>query len=423
MSKPSVIMFNRVYPPVRGATGRVMRDLARGLAADGWHVTVVTTGPKAAKERDGAVRIVRIKANTRPRTILSYALIWARLLLTGLRMKRRDLVITLTDPPLLVVAGQMIARARGSRHMHWCHDMYPDLLPALGVNPPEFIVRRLRAAAAQAMAQCDKVIVIGRCMARRMIRNGVEARRISIIPNWPDRELVSPTRRLRAANSNTLPKELFANSGPKFRVLYSGTMGKAHPLDTVIEAARILNSQHPEIEFVFVGEGQGLDKLVKARDRQGLENIRLIPWQPVSRLRDLMESGDLHLISMVPEAAGMLVPCKLYSAFAVGRPCVFVGPSHCEAARTIIDFNAGSVVAQGEAELLAETIRRYRMDSDVWFTAHEGAVAAGKVYLPDEAIGAWVRRARAVLHLPKVKKAVKPAKTARTAFNDRRKAA
>lgn len=415
MPKPSVIMFNRVYPPVRGATGRVLRDLARALAADGWHVTVVTTGPRAGRERDGAVRILRIKAPARPRSIFSYGLIWVRLLLAGMRLKRRDMVVTLTDPPLMVVAGAMVARAKRSRHMHWCHDLYPDLLPALGVQAPEFVMRRLRRWAHDAMAQCDKVVVIGRCMARRLIRQGIDPQRLSMVPNWPDRELVSPTRRPYPANANTAQKDLFANSGPKFRVLYSGTMGRAHPLETVIEAARLLNTPHPEIEFVFVGEGRGFDKLARARERQGLENIRLIPWQPVSRLRDLMESGDLHLVSMSEDAAGMLVPCKMYSAFAVGRPCVLVGPYGSEAARVIRDYNAGAVVPQGEAEMLADTIRRFRMDSNAWFTAHEGAAAAGQVFLPDESIAAWVRRARAVMRLPKA-----PRLRVRSVFNDRR---
>lgn len=400
MAKPSVLMFNRVYPPVRGASGRVMRDLARGLSAAGWHVTVVTTGPQAGRGRDGAVRIVRIKAGGRPRSLFAYGFIWLRLLLAGARMKRRDLVITLSDPPMLAVAGQMVAQMRGSRHIHWCHDLYPDLLPALDVPMPEAVMRRLRERSLRALRQCDRVVVVGRCMARRLIRQGIPARRISVIPNWPDGELVTPRRNAaaNAANANDgLGPELLASSAQKFRVLYSGTMGKAHPLETIIEAARLLNATHPEIEFVFVGDGAGHERLVRARDRQGLENIRLIPWQPVSRLRGLMESGDLHLVSMAHEAAGMLVPCKLYSAFAVGRPCILVGPSHCEAARTILDFGAGVVVPQGEAEILAETIRAYRHNSADWFAAQDGAKAAGAVYRPDEAIAAWIKRAAAVV--------------------------
>jgi glycosyltransferase involved in cell wall biosynthesis len=374
-----------------------MRDLARAMAADGWHVTVVTTGPRAARERDGAVRIIRVKAPVRPRRIWSYMLIWLRLWLTGMRLKRRDLVVTMTDPPLLSVIGQAVAKAKRSRHIHWCQDMYPDLLPALGLNLPDFAMAYLRRRAQGALMTADKIIVVGRCMARRLVRSGIPAKKISVVPNWPDRELVSRNRRLRPANNNAVTRELFADSGPKFRVLYSGTMGRAHPVETVLEAAHILNASHPEIEFVFVGDGSGIDRIARARSRQGLDNIRLIPWQPVSRLRDLMESGDLHLISMNPDAAGMLVPCKLYSALAVARPCIFVGPSHCETARTIIDFNAGAVVAQGEAQQLADTILRYRLSSDAWFTAHEGARNAGKVFTPDEAIGAWIRRARAVI--------------------------
>lgn len=397
MSKPSVIMFNRAYPPVRGATGRMLRDLARGMAADGWHVTVIAAGPKAGRERDGDVRIIRVKGAARPRSMFAYGLIWLRMMMAGMRLKRRDLVVTMTDPPLLAVIGDMVAKSKGSRHIHWCQDLYPDLLPALGAGMPEFIMRCLHAASYRAMARCDRIVVIGRCMARRLVRGGIDARRISFIPNWPDRELVSPVRRLRPANGNAVHKELFASSEPKFRVLYSGTMGKAHPIDSIIDAARILNGKNPEIEFVFVGEGQGFDRLARARDRQGLENIRMIPWQPVSRLRDLMESGDLHLISMNQDAVGMLVPCKLYSAMAVGRPCVFVGPPHSEAARTINDFKAGAVVPQGDGRALADVILRYRMDGDAWFAAHEGANMAGKIFRPDESIDAWIRRARGVV--------------------------
>lgn len=397
MRQPSVLLLNRAYPPVRGATGRVLRDLARAMAADGWHVTVVTTGAKAGKERDGAVRIVRVKASTRPRRIWSYMLIWLRMFMAALKLGKRDLIVTMTDPPLLAVAGDVLARTKGSRHIHWCQDMYPDLLPALGINVPEFILRHLRTRMNTALMRADKIMVIGRCMARRLVRNGIPAKKISMVPNWPDRELVSPTRRLRPANNNIVQRELFADSGPKFRVLYSGTMGRAHPVETLLEAAKILGVEHTEIEFVFVGDGPGIDRIARERARQGLDNIRLIPWQPASRLRDLMESGDLHLISMSPDTAGMLVPSKLYSALAVGRPCVFVGPSHCETARTILDYNAGSVVPQGEAQQLADTILRYRMSSDAWFTAHEGARNAGHVFTPDHALKAWITRARTIV--------------------------
>ena len=80
-----------------------------------------------------------------------------------------------------------------------------------------------------------------------------------------------------------------------------------------------------------------------------------------------MESGDVHLISVTHKAAGMLVPSKLYSALAVGRPCIYIGPKRTEAAKVIHDFGAGSVIAQGRPRVLADEIKRYRLSADVWF--------------------------------------------------------
>lgn len=413
MRKPSVVFFNRVYPPGRGATGRVLRDLARAFARDGWDVTVVTTGPQSRKERDGAVRVVRLGVNSRRRMGVSfYLMVWMRMLVAGLSVSRPDLIITMTDPPLFVMAGRMIARIRKCKHMHWCQDLYPDLLPAIGVRVPPNVMQYFKINSRRAMKGCDKVVVIGRCMARHLTHSGMDAGRVAVIPNWPDIELMPDAGSYAIANpppANTQPvngarpyNELFRDTEPKFRILYSGNIGRAHPVQTILDAAEILLNRYPDIEFVFVGDGPAFDRLAQERARRGLENIRFLPWQPVSRLRDLMESGDVHLISMHNDAAGLLVPSKLYSALAVGRPCILVGPGQSEAARIIQDFHAGSVVPQGQAEQLAQVIEAYRLSSEVWYGAHEGAAKAGRIFVPEESINAWLERARDITRVHKI---------------------
>lgn len=414
MGKPSVIFFNRVYPPVRGASGRVLRDLARGFARDGWEVTVVTTGPEAGDAHDGPIRIKRLKSPRKAKSLMAYFWVWLRLFGAGLREKKHDLVVTLTDPPLLVVAGSMIARIKGARHVHWCHDLFPDLLPALGLSISRPMMKIFKSLSRGAMKRCDKVVVIGRCMAEKLKEEGLVPGRIAVIPNWPDKELLNGGR---AHNTNGkadgqavagAPVEgarpfdelLKGDETPKFRVLYSGNLGRAHPFDIVIDAAEILQKNHDDIEFVFVGDGPNFDRLSSERDKRGLENIRFLPYQPASRLREMMESGDVHLISMTEKASGLLVPCKLYAAFAVKRPCIFIGPAGSEAAQAITDFKAGTVVAQDDAEKLAETIRTYRSSREVWMNAYKGAGEAGDVFVPREAIAAWLERARTVVESP-----------------------
>ncbi len=436
MKRPSVLFINRVYPPVRGATGRVLRDLAHAFARDGWDVTVLTTGPKAGIYQDGPVTVRRISASG-AKSILAYFWIWVRLLFAAMMLPRHNMVVTLTDPPMLVVAGRILARFKRCSHIHWCHDLYPDILPVLGLNIPTKVMNFLKATSRRAMKSCDRVVVVGRCMAKHLAFTGLDMSKVTIIPNWPDLELsnftLAPTKgsaehasrmqnarfalsaasgaqksarepiRIKgAANGNFAAqargalkqRPFFLDETPKFRVLYAGNLGRAHPVSTILEAAAMLSPEHPEIEFVFVGEGAGYDRIAYERARRGLDNIRLLPAQPVSRLKELMESGDVHLISMKHEAAGMLVPSKLYAALAAGRPCILIGPDHTETARVIREYGAGAIVEQGNAKKLAAEILQMRMDGNSWFAAMTGASRAGKDFSPDHSISSWIRSAR-----------------------------
>lgn len=410
MRKPSVLLINRIYPPVRGATGRVLRDLAQAFARDGWEVTVLTTEPQRTKNgrdsQDGGVRVCRIPAPLR-KTPFNYFWIWLRLLWVALFLPRHHLVVTLTDPPFLVVAGRFIARLKKSMHIHWCQDLYPDILPALGVKPSPFLMRFLQHMSRRSMKSCDRVVAIGRCMARHLVSTGVDMARLVTIPNWPDSELVEPKeapsiRIQDAANSNRArallkSKPFFVDEDPKFRVLYAGNIGRAHPVATLLQAAEDLSGVFPEIEFVFVGEGPGFEALARERSVRGLDNIRLLPPQPASRLKDLMESGDVHLISMKHEVMGMLVPSKLYAALAAGRPCVLIGPEQSETARVLKEFGAGLVVPQGNAHALAEAIKTYRLDEGAWFSAQQGALKAAEKFTPDSSLTSWVKGAREIV--------------------------
>jgi len=408
MKKPSVLFINRVYPPVRGATGRVLRDLAQAFARDGWEVTVLTSGPASSEDMDGSVRVKRIKASGK-KTISAYFMTWLKLLVAGLSLPRHKMVVTLTDPPMLVVAGRILSRIRGSSHIHWCHDLYPDILPVLGLKIPSSVMNFLKGASRRAMKSCDRVVVVGRCMAKHLAFTGLDMSKVTIIPNWPDMELTSrasmtsgvPIRVKMAANANGSLGEsfrpahpFFFDESPKFRVLYAGNLGRAHPISTILDAAAMLLPTHPEIEFVFVGDGVGYEKIAQERARRGLDNIRLLPAQPLSRLKELMESGDVHLISMKHEAAGMLVPSKLYAALAAGRPCILIGPDHTETARVIREYGAGRVVAQGQARQLATEILSFRTDGDKWFAAQTGASRAGEDYAPNRSISSWIKSAR-----------------------------
>lgn len=396
--RASVLIVNRVYPPLRGATGRMMHDLARHFVKTGHKVTILATTPaRSMATSRGNITIVRVK--DRGKTgFWGYAQTLWRLYRAMLRMPRHDVIITMSDPPLLYVAGQRAAKQRKSAHAHWCQDLYPDLFPALGFDVPDRVLRRAFKTGHKALAQVDCVVAISRCMQRHLLRIGVDARHTTVIENWPDQELVNPFAKAAAPPPEiALPhkkklqeRRLYSDpAGQKFRVLYAGTLGRAHPVDAVIQAARILQRSQPDIELVFAGTGPGFEVLAHARAQFGLDNIRLMPPQPRASLRALMESGDVHLVTMKDEAMGMLMPSKFYSALGAARPVVFAGPPECDIARLIARHNCGRVVKAHDGKGLATAIALYRTDSEVWFAGQEGAKAALSGRLPSDAFALW----------------------------------
>ena len=396
MSKPSILLINRVYPPVRGATGRLLRDLAHALEQSGWKVTILTTGEMAGTEANKSIKVRRIKASSKHKTTMRYLWIWARLLLAALRVNKHDVVLTLTDPPMMIIIGRMVKLFKGSKHVHWCQDLYPDLFKPLGVRLPGFLRSYLAGLSKKALNRCDQVIVIGRCMAQKLKDNGIEAEKIALIANWADFEVITPSGdhkieplKIDVTGIAKKPEEMFRDDSPKFRILYAGNIGRTHPMRSVIEAAAIL-SEYSEIEFVFIGNKHVHSILARERARRGLENIKFMPYQPIERLRDVMESGDVHLVTMRDEVQGMVVPCKFYSGLTVGRPTVFVGPDGAEIAQVIKDYNAGKTVPVKDARALADAIYNYRTNGEEWFQAQEGALRAAQAYHPNRSLHKWL---------------------------------
>ena len=407
--KPSILLINRVYPPARGATGRMMQDLSRALVENGWRVTVLSAvdnkqDKKKNKSKDEALPEEQtsqinqqvIKANLKGKSMLGYGLIWWRLLSKARRLPKHDVVLTMTDPPMMVYLGRLVARRKKSKHVHWCQDMYPDLLPALKVKLPKIIVGTLNGLSLKSLKKADQIVTIGQCMKTRIQHKGVNANKIKFIPNWADFEVISPSadgnhlnlpEKITAAARK--PEEMFRDNSPKFRVLYAGTIGRAHPMRVILDAASIL-AEHKEIEFTFVGDAGAHSVLANERAKRGLENIKFIPFQPIEKLRRVMESGDLHLVTMRQEAAAMLVPCKFYSGLMVGRPTIFAGPENTEIADVIHQYECGTVVSPTDGHALAEAIYQYRTDGDVWFNAQEGALQAAQAYHPSRSLQDWL---------------------------------
>ncbi len=131
-------------------------------------------------------------------------------------------------------------------------------------------------------------------------------------------------------------------------VMYSDNHAIQYPLDTLLDAAARLQHE-PRIVFVFIGTGDGKAE-VERRIAAGAKNLVSFPYQPQNALEESLGAADLHVVSMGANVVGIVHPCKIYGALAVGRPVLFFGPRESHAGAIVEPFGIGWRVEHGDIE-------------------------------------------------------------------------
>lgn len=260
-----------------------------------------------------------------------------------------DVVVSMTDPPLLSAMASEVAAPAGAHLVNWVQDVYPESAMALGVRlPGARALARLRDAALRA---ASANVAIGRRMGEMLVERGARADTVRVIPNWTDDRIVRP---LPAAD-NPLRREWDLEE--KFVVGYSGTLGPAHDIEAVLDAAERLRDR-ADIVFLFIGGGELRPRLEAEFAARGLSNILLKPYQPAEILAQSLAVADIHWVSLRPELEGLLVPSKFYAVAAAGRPILAVVDSRAELAEAVRWAGCGFVVPVGDGEGFAGAVLR-----------------------------------------------------------------
>jgi colanic acid biosynthesis glycosyl transferase WcaI len=354
-----ILLLNQFFPPDLAPTGQMAADLAEDLATGGHEVTVLASRgnylggdrqPELSSWR--GVQVARVAATSLgKRTLAHRALDYGSFYASAGWMLRRlpapDVIVAMTTPPLIAATG-LGARRKGTKLVYWVQDLYPEIAVAFGAIGKSALHTRTMAAVSRRVMQASaQVVVLGAAMKERVIDGGARRDRVSIIPNWADGSMVRPIPH----ESNALRGDLLRDA--RFVVLYSGNIGRAHDVSTMVKAARALADRR-DIAFVFQGEGNKKAELELGT--RGLPNVRFAPYQPRERLAESLSAADLHLITLSPNVVGLLEPSKLYGIMAVGRPALYVGPEQSEVARTIGTERMGACAANGDVEGLVAAI-------------------------------------------------------------------
>ncbi len=357
-SRPRILVLNQYYWPGVEATAQLLAQLCEALARD-YDVTVVTGHLRGhdlpPEELRNGVRIVRTRSTAYDRTQLhrravNYASYLGDSALTALRGERPDLVLCMTDPPVVGDLGLAVARRFGVPLLVISQDVFPEIAERIKRMEQPAVLGMLRALVALYLRRADRVVAIGETMKLRLEEKGAPPERVVVIPNWVDTTELTPQPR-----SNEW-SEAHGLEG-RFVVMHSGNIGHAQDLDTLVRAATFLRDLEG-LQIVVIGFGARHGEVTRlAQQLEVTSTVRFFGYQPRELLPLSLASGDLHYVGLARGLAGYVVPSRVYGILAGGRPVLVSADRESETVRLVEEAGCGLVLPPGRPELVAGVIR------------------------------------------------------------------
>jgi len=375
-----ILYVSQYFSPEMGAPAARAAELAQHWTQAGHDVSVLTGFPNhptgvvppewrsrlhrlTHHEKVGRVDVFRTwlwplpnrKAHERMRNYASFCLSAA---VRGLSLPRPNVIIG-SSPQLLVgLAACWLAFAKQVPFVFEVRDLWPESLIAVGVGSENSILNKtLSAIAGVLYKHSDHVVVVTSAFKDHLVEHWrVLPEKISVVENGVETDLFAP----QPVDANLSLRQQLEAEG-KFLVCYVGTMGMAHGLETLLDAADQLRQEKPNVLFLLVGEGAEKERIKAIAQSRGLSNVRFLDQQPRERIPAIISASDAGLVLLKKtDVFKTVIPTKMLEFMSCARP-VILGVEG-QAQKIVEEAGAGIVIEPEKSSALAHAIKRLAGD-------------------------------------------------------------
>ncbi len=366
-----ILIIHQNFVDHQHAGGTRHLDIATKLVKKGHEVTIVAsnvdylTGEKidhTGPETYDGVRVVRAYAIPAVQKgllwrVVSYLSFIPFSCFTGLRVGPVDVVLATTPPIFQLPSTWLVAVCRRAPFVLEVRDLWPDFAIGMGVLKNRLLIglartiewffyRRATHLVANSPAYCDY-----------LVDGGIPRETTTFIPMGVDIRLFSPE-----SDGAGVRKE--HSLGDKFVVTYAGSLGIANDLDTLIDAAQLLQDSEPDIQVFIAGGGKERQRLeTRVRDL-GLTNVTFGGSFAKENVGEVLAASNVCVATLldIPEFRTPF-PNKVFDYMAAGRPIVLGIDG---VIRDVVEkANAGLFVQPGDGRALAETVVRIKSSPEM----------------------------------------------------------
>ncbi|WP_247001682.1 glycosyltransferase family 4 protein [Halosolutus gelatinilyticus] len=378
----SILFITQYYPPETGAAPTRVGELSKRWAQDGHDVSVLTSAPDYPEgevydgydndwitrtERDGVTVYTTktIPASNEGFVRRSLKFVWFMLIgiVVGLRRFDPDVVVATSPQPFTGVIGWIVSRLRRAKFVFEVRDLWPESIAAVSDLDNDALITGLDILVTFLYLRADRIAVVSRGFVPGIESTGVDTDDIWVHPNGVD-----PSFFDRSDDSWHISAELRERLADRFVVSYIGTLGRAHGLDVVLDAAERFDGGTDPAEdllFVFVGFGAHADRLQREASERNLDNVLFIGRRPKREVPDFLRVTDVSVVHLKDRSLfRSAIPSKIFESLASGTP-IALGVRG-EAERIIEDSDTGIVFKPEDGEELAAAVERFREDEALY---------------------------------------------------------
>ena len=330
----NILYVSQYFPPEIGATQTRAYEMAANLVNLGHRVTVMTELPnhpsgiippeyrsrfRVVEHLDG-IHVIRSWVYATPvknfnTRMIFYLSFLVTTIINSLLLKGKYDVVYATSPPLFAgLAGLIISKIRRIPFIFEVRDLWPESAVELGQLPDPRYVRWGYGLADLCYRRARSVVTVTRGIYDRLKARNLPECKLFLIKNG-----TNPQR-----YRYMLDRELETKLGwkGKFVVLYAGIHGVAQGLETVLEAASILNGVE-EVHFALIGEGPVKGKLMAQAARSNLRNLEFLPEVPMDEIAKYISLASLSLVPLKKnDLFKGALPSKMFDCWACGKPII-----------------------------------------------------------------------------------------------------
>ena len=266
----------------------------------------------------------------------------------ALRLGRLDVVVATSPQFFCAVAGWLAGSLKRTPWVFELRDLWPESVAAVGALRRSVALRLIERLELRLYRSAARVVCLTRSFIANLERRGIAASKLVFVPNGVDLEFWAGGRAADARWELALaPGDLV--------VSYIGTVGMAHSIGTVLEAAQMLAWAHPHVRLIVVGDGAELARLQEEHRKGGHANVVFTGLVPHEKARDIMAASDIALVLLIRSDLFLTVlPSKMFEAMGAGKAIV-LGVAG-EARETLERAGAGIAITPESAEELAAAI-------------------------------------------------------------------